>query len=776
MKRFFLMYCLILSGLGALAQNDLIGINQWRLHLPYSKAKAVAEGSGRIYCASDFGLFSYNPSDGDVKRISKITGLSDLLVERLEYSKQFKTLIIAYTNSNIDLLYDDNTVVNIADILRSNIVGNKSINNITIRGNIAYLATGFGIVELDLERRELRDTWYIGSNGNSTFVNDVAFDNSNVYAATNSGILTAALNSALFNFQNWSVDASNTLTLATQKFTSLVSINNRIYTTNRDSGIVYVKSNGVWSVFPQVTTFVNCELSSSNNYLIVRNFLSVNSYDQNGNRIHSITNAAPYTNPKPMDAVVDDNNLMWAADGNNGLIKLTLPFYFEKILPNGPLATSVFAMDGSGSNLWVASGGRITTTASYLSNGAYLFEGNEWKSFYGLNDPAYDTISNSGYARDIVCVAADPANEKHAFMGTWGVGLLEYGTNGITKVFNATNSPLRGLNLGSFRPIQIGGLCFDRDENLWVTNVNNPTPLLRLKKDGSWKGFSLPATMVNAWVYNVVADNYNQKWVLTNASGIGVFNENDESTTADDQFKFLNGSAGNGAIPGTNVYSIVEDKDNTIWIGTDKGVAVFYNPSSVFSGNNFDAQKILTENDGYAQYLLESEIVTAIAVDGANRKWFGTFGAGAFLQSADGTKQILNFNTSNSPILSNTINTIAINDQTGEVFFGTDKGIISYRGDATEGGTTNSAYKVFPNPVKHDYQGPIAISGLVANASVKIADLDGAVVFATKALGGQAIWDGNNFNGQRAHSGVYMVYVTDAEGKETAVTKLLFIN
>jgi ligand-binding sensor domain-containing protein len=160
-------------------------------------------------------------------------------------------------------------------------------------------------------------------------------------------------------------------------------------------------------------------------------------------------------------------------------------------------------------------------------------------------------------------------------------------------------------------------------------------------------------------------------------------------------------------LPSLNVLSIAEDKDNTIWIGSDKGVAVIYNPYNVFGGGDFDAQKIIVEEGGYAQYLLESESVTAIAVDGANRKWFGTVSSGAYLQSADGTQKILNFNTDNSPLLSNNIVSIAISDVTGEVFFGTDKGIISYRGTATEGKEECTDTYAFPNPVKHDYHGPI---------------------------------------------------------------------
>ena len=229
-------------------------------------------------------------------------------------------------------------------------------------------------------------------------------------------------------------------------------------------------------------------------------------------------------------------------------------------------------------------------------------------------------------------------------------------------------------------------------------------------------------------------------------------------------------------MPHIFVRSIAKDKDGSIWIGTDQGVGVIYNPGNVFTGGNFDAQKVILQQDGYNQYLLETEIVTAIAIDGANRKWFGTYSGGVFLMSPDGTHQIHNFNKDNSPLPSNTISAIAIDDATGEVFFGTDKGIISYRSDATEGAEFCNNYYVFPNPVRHEYHGPVAIRGLVVNADVKIADVSGNVVFHTKANGGEAIWNGNNFKGERAQTGVYIVYVTNEDGSQTCATKMLFAN
>ncbi len=225
------------------------------------------------------------------------------------------------------------------------------------------------------------------------------------------------------------------------------------------------------------------------------------------------------------------------------------------------------------------------------------------------------------------------------------------------------------------------------------------------------------------------------------------------------------------------VYSLAVDKKGEVWVGTDKGVAVFYSPGLVFSNDNFDSQQIYIEQEGISQYLLESEIVTAIAIDGANNKWFGTRNAGVFQMSEDGTKQIHHFTTDNSPLFSNNIFSIAIDAKSGEVFFGTENGIISYRGEATEGPDyQQDTVIVFPNPVRPDYNGPIAVNGLYQNASIRIADAYGNVVYEGKALGGQAIWNGKDYNGQRVATGVYFVFSSSEKGDYTKVAKILFIH
>jgi ligand-binding sensor domain-containing protein len=255
-----------------------------------------------------------------------------------------------------------------------------------------------------------------------------------------------------------------------------------------------------------------------------------------------------------------------------------------------------------------------------------------------------------------------------------------------------------------------------------------------------------------------------------------VFNDNNTlDNTGDDRLKILTNSPNSGNIPGNAVYSLAVDQDGAVWIGTDKGPAIVYNPERIFEqGANYDVQQILVpRNDGTGQadFLLGSEKILAIAVDGANKKWFGTEN-GAFLMSSDGLEQIFYFNTDNSPLLSNTVNSIAIAAD-GEVFFGTPNGIISFKGNATPPNIVNTDVFAYPNPVRPEYSGPIAIKGVVRNAIVKITDLSGNLVFQTRSEGGQAIWDGRILNGNHVHPGIYLVFITDDEGVETLATKVM---
>jgi hypothetical protein len=274
----------------------------------------------------------------------------------------------------------------------------------------------------------------------------------------------------------------------------------------------------------------------------------------------------------------------------------------------------------------------------------------------------------------------------------------------------------------------------------------------------------------------ILIDDYNQKWIQA-PQGYGLFcfnHGNSIDNNGDDRWKWYQTGKTNGNLPGNFVNTMVKDKDGFIWLGTDKGIGIIQCPGEVFTSFGCEVYQPIVQQDNFAGKLFENEDVRALAVDGGNRKWVGTRN-GVWLLSPDGDKVLLRFTAENSPLLSNEINRIAINPENGEVFFSTFNGICSYRGTATEATDVNASLLVFPNPVPSSYNGQIGIKGVPANAIVKITDVNGRLVFQTRAAGGQAVWNGNDYSGRRPSTGVYLILITDDTGLEKKAGKIVFV-
>ena len=474
-------------------------------------------------------------------------------------------------------------------------------------------------------------------------------------------------------------------------------------------------------------------------------------------------------NMQATDMILDADATAWIADETSALIKVSPQGVITKIEPNGPSQATTFNIVTTGKDVWAVAGGYNNSYGNnYLMANAFSFIDGNWNSYNNRNQ------SQLGDARDYDVIAIDPANPKHLYIGSWGWGVSEYLDGTLKTQYTADNSSLRSTPFSTDQSIRIGGLAFDNKGNLWATNSITPNLLSVKKTDGTWRSFDLsPYNSID--VEKIIVDQNDQKWIVLREHGIIVFNDNNTiDNTTDDKLTKLTEAAGNGNLPGTKIYTIISDKDGTIWIGSDKGVSAIYNPGSVFTGDHYDAQVVRVENNGQLIPLLENESVTAIAIDGANRKWMGTANAGLFLISADGTKELLHFTADNSPLLSNTISCIGVNTD-GEVFIGTDKGLISYRGTASEPTESNKGAFAFPNPVRPSYSGVISIKGLTFNADVRITDVSGHLVAQMKADGGQATWDGKDLKEHKVAPGVYLVFASNNDGSSTVVTKILIV-
>jgi len=730
MKKLFLLFLPLLIT----AQDVPIGY--WKDYQSYTSTSYIAEANNKIYCVTNGGLFYINKEDNTINRMSKVTGLSDIGIKQIAYDLDSKITIITYENCNIDLL-KNNTIINISDIKRKEIIGKKLINNIIIKDKIAYLSCTFGLVLIDLENEEIKDTYKIGQNGNFEEINSCTFNSNNIFVASKGGVYYADKNSSsLFDYNSWILDTNRT-----DSYQNIFIIEDSIWVGNGNS--FYNNSSLFISINDTILMY---------NSLLLDADTILNNQLENINFIYK-----------------DIEGYLWIADSTNGLLKFSNSQYQESFIPEGPLRNDIYSLEYEDNTLYMCHGGHANFGLNSLINDGVSFK-NTTDTWVNNNR------SEIGGARDILEVAI---NDGYTFYASWYHGISVMKDEDFIKRYgyNNTNGILDTVYYSNNR-IRISDLKFDNDGNLWGLSSEVNHPLFVKTKNEEWFSFSMNQNRAALFFDDLIIDKYNQKWgVIGRSGGLFVYDDNNTiSDSSDDQYKILKNTEGQGNLPSMAVYSIAEDLDGEIWVGTDKGIGIFYNPSAIFSGTNFDAQQILITEGEYGQYLLSEEKVKCITIDGANRKWIGTEKSGVFLISDDGIEEILHFTTYNSPLFSDNIYDITINPSNGEVFIGTEKGLISYRSDATSGIKIQSTTKVFPNPVKDTYNGVIAISGLVTDANIKITDIDGNLVFEDFAKGGQASWNGKNQNRDRVSTGVYLVFSTDINGIEKIVSKILFIH
>ncbi|OYT16834.1 MAG: hypothetical protein B7C24_05695 [Bacteroidetes bacterium 4572_77] len=765
MNKYF-TFLLLLVSTGIFAQS--IGVGQWRDELPYRETIAVAVTDDIVYGATPYSLFTFRKEDNSMKRYSKINGLSDLGVSTIAYSDSEDVLFVAYSNTNIDLIRDGQ-IINISDIKRKQILGKKTINNIYFIDEIAYLSCGFGIVLIDIKKEEVKDTWYIGDEGNSMEVFDIVHEGNTIYAATENGIRIADLeDDNLANFQSWT--KLEDVPHADGAFTNIEKQNEAIavsYSPSDYKDIIYVLENSEWTVLEKPNTKRVLNLCNGKEGFYVIYSWSIGKYEVDLTYIEKVyTYGGELSNIAPSQ-IIEEGTRKWIADRNYGLVNTSSFWESTSYKLNGPRTANAFDLAGSENRLVVAPGGRNDSYGNlYNKDGIFTKNGDYWTNYYGAIAPEIDTIY------DYVSVAINPNNVNQYALGSWGKGITVMNNEGVEATYGIGNSSLTPV-AGFSSTIRVGGVVYDKNGNLWANSASSNALMHRMTPSGEWTAWELGSSSARD-VGKMIIDSRSYKWMELREGSSDLIFVFDETQAVGNQLKSIKGSPGQGNIPGSVVSAIAEDLDGEIWIGSNEGIGVIYNPTNIFEGGNYDAQRIVVEKDGYAQYLLAAETVTAIAIDGANQKWVGTSRAGVFLLSPDGIDELEHFTTENSPLYSDNITAIQVM-KNGEVFIATNKGIISYKGKASEPDPEMNEVYAYPNPVRPEYSGSIAITGLVRDANVKITDVYGGLVYESQAFGGQAIWDGRGLDKQKVNTGVYMVFVSDEQGEKTLVTKILFV-
>jgi hypothetical protein len=748
------------------AQQSIPPVGLWREHLPYNSAIDLTSGNEKIYCATPYSLFTINIADHSSERLNRVTGLSETGISAIQYDNVNNKLFIAYGNSNIDIIYR-NDIINIPDIKRATIAGDKTIYNIYPLQKNYYLSTGLGVVVIDGEKYEVKDSWVIGSSGNQVKVNGITSDGVFFYAATDEGLKRATLNSTnLNNYLNWQL-ISGSYGLSPGNCQNVLNVSNKIIVQKDDS--LFVLNGNNWNLFyTDGWQIINSNVSADKITLcqkLPNGQSKVTLLNADATVSGTLAQPAPVSFPRKVILV---NNDPWLADQYECLIHFNVSA-FEQYKPNSPEATASGEMTVYNSVFYATAGG---------VNALWDYQHNE-NGFFILKEGAWENINRKRFSQidsllDYISIAIDP-RDKTIWAGSYGGGLLHVKEN--NQSFEIFKQEIISPAAGDPASYRVSGLAFDQGNNLWVSNFGAVQPLLVRKNDGSWKKFSIPFLIPENSLAQILVDDNNYKWIVAAKTGTLIcFNDGSSiDNTGDDRWKLYRAGGGSGNLPSGEVLCIAKDKSGFIWVGTANGIGVVQCPQDVFSGSGCDAVWPIVQQGNFAGYLFNGEEVRSIAVDGGDRKWVATQ-HGAWLISADGEKVIYNFTEENSPLLSSDVKKVAIDGKTGEVYFATTKGICSFRSTATEGGETNEDVLVFPNPVPPGFNGTIGIRGLVNNAMVKITEMDGRLVYQTRAWGGQAVWNGRDYKGKKISSGVYLILVSNDERTEKTAAKIVFIS
>ena len=752
--------------------NAQIGTGQWRLHVPNNNAIDVVVGNNIVYTALEEGLLEYDIKSNETSLWTDVNSLSDISLTSLGYDDIRNSLYIGYQNGNMDVI-KNNTVTNVPAILLAQLSGSKRINKIIVFNNFVYIATGFSIVKFDPVKFEVSDTYY-PTNGKIPIL-DVAFMNDSIFALTGSLLFKGNLNNtALADSAQWKIDTRVKNISTTNWYSNMEVVDNKIFieyeAPEYGNDLVYCLQNyGLELIF---NSTINFEINSLQN-LDGKLGLNIDS----GISIYN----SDYTPSSFIAAIgVSTNNsfyyngVYWLADKYNCLVKCSNG-NVDRIEFQGPPKNKFYSLNCEKGKLVVAGGGLEGHSMTYNAAGIYIFKDEVWTGADRYNT---DLWLNKNIW-DYLSVSMNPNDENNIAIGTFSeipLSIMKDGKN-VESIFTIDNSPLESTIWNN--ESMISALKYDDNGNLWVGNSFCSKPLKVYTKDNKWQIIELGSEILNRQIKKIEIDYNGNKWLAVPGVGLVGLNDNKTiETLSDDKIKIINSGESTGALPSNEINALAADFENEIWIGTDNGFAILYNSASVFDAANgsYNAQRIKLKFEGENEYLLGKTNIVDIEVDGGNRKWFGTANSGIFLLSADGTEIIENFTTDNSPLISNNILDMVFDRKTGELFIITDKGLISYRTDATYENTDYLDVKVFPNPAKPDFDGLITIQGIKYDSDIHVTDVAGNLVYKTTSNGGTATWNGKTLMGDKVKSGVYLFWTAPNIGKGRKVGKVVIIN
>ncbi len=752
--------------------------DSWEDFYSYNNVKDFIKVDDIIYALVDNAVFTYNETTLEIQKFSSIQGLSGETTSSIHYNSEFDRLVIGYQNGLVEVIDGNGAITISSDIVNFNQSSNKSINHISEFGSILYLSTPFAIVEYDIEKLEFGDTFFIGNGSTSLNINQTLIANNKIYAATEDGVFTADVTSnLLIDFNNWEQN------FAGRNFSNITFFNDKIYVTQGTK--LLVLDNSFLSQIKEFSELIFGIKSSDDNLTVALNKSAIILDDVN-------SEVAIFSNTTDFDFTLSNSlfidNSVYLATKEFGILKtsITQQGVFEEIHPEGPLENDVFSIAVLNNNLWVVYGGYdITYTSIFKKAGFSHFNGESW-----INTP----FNPSFPVIDLNYISIDPNRENRVYISSYGDtnqinsvstgGLLVVENDQISTFYNHLNSGLEDLLPTELNrvTIRIGGTAFDRQGNLWIANSHRERELKKLTPSGDWSSFDLSAFKVNraSGLNEIVIDNNNTVWMGTRRNGIYAFNENGNRKRA------LVATPNLGNLPDIDVLTVAVDKSNRIWMGTRNGMVVFRNASGVFDAEVLNAEPVIIEENGVGERLLGDQRINSIFVDGADNKWFGTDNGGVLYTNPSGQKTLANFSKANSPLPSNRILKIRVDNNNGKVYFATDKGIVAYNSNVAPFGDVLADVYAYPNPALKSHE-TVTIDGrngthLPKGTNVKILDVAGNLVFETNVVegqelqGGKVVWNKKNLAGTKVASGVYIVLLSSEDASETTTAKIAIVN
>ncbi|MFN0204420.1 MAG: hypothetical protein ACKVTZ_23075 [Bacteroidia bacterium] len=752
-----------------------VQVGQWKSYLGHLSGIQSTANNGVMYCATERGFFTYDVNTNESSTYSTVEGLSGNSPSTIFYHKAKSTFFMGYEDGKIDRFSNPAEIRSMNDIYRNEFYIQKRINEFAESPNLLFVATSFGVVVYDLDKFLPKYTIsQIANNPIRSEVRSIAVYNNRIWVAMeSSGLYSAALNSTnLSDPDIWQKETSAT-GYPDVKTIRLIAKNDRLLALNEQN--LFENQNGTWV---NTNKGASQDLFYSNGYVFLSKGQTCEAWGDDGS-FRKVDN-------------IDGGNIRGAYLAGN-----TQPFYvlniffglrkwenntFTNLTPSSPRSNTSLRIAAGNGEFYYAPGG-YTAEWIPLGNGIGFFHYNDNNKWTNLN--AENGSLPQGHAYADFSRAYYDENSGKAYMGSWGQGLAVAKDGVLEKYYDCSNSDITYIysnasgtgcdfTVNASVNTRVSGIAQDNNGLIWLSFAYAQNYLMAFNpQTETFYKTQQSYFLNNAQVTDLLIDDYGGKWVLTSSHITIYYDNNTPENLADDYSMRLNGGKGQGNMPtGNAITSFAKDLEGNVWVGTAQGIYIMY------ANNVYDLSKKKLQDadepnyDGYR--LLRTDIVTAIAVDGGNRKWLGTKN-GLYLVDADGESVIYRITTENSPLLSNVINDISIDHSTGEVFVATDLGLQSFRGDAIRAANPCNSVFIFPNPVFSDYEGMVSFQGLGKESKVKITSISGFLIKEIDSQGGMATWDGRDMWGNKVNSGVYLALSAGENGDNACIGKFSVI-